>query len=392
MRMGDEASLSGKSLIADLTAKILKTGTKSKTKQQINDLLNKYKTNLNLDASVTGLYVNFSTDKPNLKNALDMLNDILRNPSFNEDEFEKVKLEMKAQLESYKSEPQMVASEKLTTITSKYPKNHPYYSATMDETLAQLANVKLADIKNFFQKFYGGTNTYAAFVGEVDKQVAKDFMNSTFDNWKPQVAYKRINTQYFDVKSQSETIQINDKTNAAVLGNLNLKIGESNVDYPATEIANELLGGGAFLSSRIPQRLREAEGMSYGAGTYIYASHFDQTGNWGLYAFFNPSLKDKMSLAIKEEIQKAINKGFTQEEFDSTIKSWLQSRQTNLSMDNFLSNQFIQYMEQGKTFKEYTDYENKVKALDLNKVNAALKKYFDVNKFVLIYAGDFTKK
>jgi len=99
-----------------------------------------------------------------------------------------------------------------------------------------------------------------------------------------------------------------------------------------------------------------------------------------------------MEGAIKEEIQKAIDKGFTKEEFDSSLKSWLQSRQTNLSMDNFLSYQFNQYLEQGKTFKDYTDYENKVKALDVNKVNAMLKKYFDMNKFVLIYAGDFTKK
>jgi len=61
-------------------------------------------------------------------------------------------------------------------------------------------------------------------------------------------------------------------------------------------------------------------------------------------------------------------------------------------MDNFVSYQFIEYLEQGKTFKDYTEYENKVKALDVNKTNSALKKYFDVNKFVLIYAGDFTKK
>ena len=132
--------------------------------------------------------------------------------------------------------------------------------------------------------------------------------------------------------------------------------------------------------------------MSYGAGTWVSGSHFDQTGNWGIYAFFNPSFKDKMEGAIKEEIQKAIDKGFTKEEFDSSLKSWLQSRQTNLSMDNFLSYQFNQYLEQGKTFKDYTEYENKVKALDVNKVNAILKKYFDMNKFVLIYAGDFTKK
>ncbi|MDP4238083.1 MAG: pitrilysin family protein [Bacteroidota bacterium] len=392
IRMGNESSLSGKSLIASVTARMLKTGTKTQSKQQINDLLDKYKTNLYLYANVDGLFINLSTNKANLKNALDMLNDILRNPSFNAEEFEKVKLEMKAEFETYKSEPQMVANEKLLALTAKYPKTHPYYSNTTDENLAQLSTLKLEDVKEYFQKFYGGAATYSVFVGGVDKPAAKSFLENTFGNWTPQVVFKRIATQYFDVKSQSQTIQINDKTNAAVLGNLNLKIGENNPDYPAVDIANELLGGGAFLSSRIPQRLREAEGMSYGAGSWVSGSHFDPTGNWGVYAFFNPIFKGKMDNAIKEEIQKALDKGFSKEEFDSSLKSWLQSRQTNLSMDNFLAYQFREYLEQGKTFKDYTNYENKVKALDVNKVNAALKKYFDVNKFVLIYAGDFTKK
>ncbi|MDD4968448.1 MAG: pitrilysin family protein [Paludibacter sp.] len=392
MRMGNETSLSEKSLIAGLTARMLKTGTKTKTKQQINDLLDQYKTNLSIYANVDGLFVNLSTDKSNFKNAMDMVNDILRNPTFNADEFEKVKLEMKAELETYKSEPQMVANEKLLAATAKYPKTHPYYSATTDESLTKLSNVKLDEIKAFYDTFYGGSATFTTFVGEVDKQAAKEFINTTFGNWSPRIAYKRIATQYFEVKSQSQSVQINDKTNAAVLGNLNLKIGENHPDYPAVDIANEMLGGGAFLSSRIPQRLREAEGMSYGAGTWVSGNHFDQTGNWGIYAFFNPTFKAKMEGAIKEEIQKAIDKGFTKEEFDSSLKSWLQGRQTNLSMDNFLSYQFIQYLEQDKTFKDYSDYENKVKALDVNKVNATLKKYFDMNKFVLIYAGDFTKK
>lgn len=392
MRMGTEFSLSGKSLIATLTARMLKTGTLTKSKQQINDLLNKYKTNLNFYANVDGLYINLSSDKANTKDALDMLNDILRNPSFNADEFEKVKLEMKAELETYKNDPQMVANEKLTALSSKYPKTHPYYSMTTDETLAELATVKLEEIKEFFHQFYGGINTYSVFVGNIDKQIAKSFLDKTFDNWTPKIAYKRIPTQYFDVKSQAQTIQINDKTNAAVMGNLNLKIGAEHPDYPAVEMANELLGGGAFLSSRIPQRLREAEGMSYGAGSYISGNHIDQTGSWGVYAFFNPIYKDKMDKALREEITKAIDKGFSKEEYDNSLKSWLQGRQTNLSLDNFLSYQLREYLELGKTMKDYTDYENKVKALDVNKVNSAMKKYFDINKFVLIYAGDFTKK
>ena len=324
--------------------------------------------------------------------ALDLLNDMVRNPSFNADEFEKLKLEMKSELESNLSEPQMVASEKLTELTSKYPKTHPYYSTTSAQTLIELNTVKLDDIISYYSKFYGGNASYSVLIGGIDKPAAKEFMAKTFDNWKPQVAYKRISTQYFDVKSQVQTIQINDKTNAAVMGNLNLNIGDNHPDYPAVEMANELLGGGAFLSSRIPQRLREAEGMSYGAGSYVSGNHIDPTGSWGVYAFFNPLFKDKMNNALMEEINKAVLKGFSKEEFDNSLKAWLQGRKTNLSMDSFLAYQLRDYLEEDKSMKEYIDYETKVKALDVTKVNAAIKKYFDANKFILIYAGDFTKK
>ena len=392
LRMGDLQTLVGKSLIANLTARMLKTGTKTKTKQQINDLLDKLKTNINFSGNVDGLYIRFNSDKPNFSKALDLLNDMVRNPSFNADEFEKLKLEMKSELESNLSEPQMVASEKLTELTSKYPKTHPYYSTTSAQTLIELNTVKLDDIISYYSKFYGGNASYSVLIGGIDKPAAKEFMAKTFDNWKPQVAYKRISTQYFDVKSQVQTIQINDKTNAAVMGNLNLNIGDNHPDYPAVDMANELLGGGAFLSSRIPQRLREAEGMSYGAGSYVSGNHIDPTGSWGVYAFFNPLFKDKMNNALMEEINKAVLKGFSKEEFENSLKAWLQGRKTNLSMDSFLAYQLRDYLEEDKSMKEYIDYETKVKALDVTKVNAAIKKYFDANKFILIYAGDFTKK
>ena len=194
------------------------------------------------------------------------------------------------------------------------------------------------------------------------------------------------------MNAYNNTIQVNDKTNAFVLGKINLNIGMNDLDYPAVDMANEMLGGGAFLSSRIPERLREVEGMSYGAGSFVSGNGIDKTGDWGVYAYFNPSFKDKLDNALKEEIQKAMNKGFTQEEFDASLKSWLQQRQTMLGTDEFLATQLREYLDQNKTFKTYSDYEDKAKALDVTKVNTAMKKYFNLQKFVLIYAGDFTKK
>ncbi|MBW4361380.1 M16 family metallopeptidase [Flavobacterium taihuense] len=392
LRMGDEKSLSQKSMIANLTASMLKLGTKTRTKKDINDQLDQYKINLSLNGSVDGLYVRISTDKTNLTNALNILQDILRNPSFDVTEFEKLKLETKNGLESNRNEPQAVASEELTKLTALYSKSHPYYSESIDESLATLNKITIEDIKNYYAQFYGGSNSIASFVGGIDKPIIKTFLSNTFDNWSPKTAYKRIPTQYFDVKSSDKTIQINDKTNAFLFGKINLNIGEKNPDYPAVEMANELLGGGSFLSSRIPQRLRETDGLSYGAGSYLQANAIDPTTDWGLYAYYNPTMKEKLITALNEEIQKAISKGFTKEEFDSSLKSWLQNRQTMLGTDEFLVRQLRENMDLGKTFKDFEDFENKVKNLDVQKINTALVKYFDPKKLVMINAGDFVKK
>jgi zinc protease len=392
LRMGDEKSLSNKSLIADITSRMLKMGTKTRSKKDINDQLDQFKTTINFRASVDGLYASISSDKSNLNNTLNILEDVIRNPTFDAIEFDKVKLQTKSDLESNKNDPQYVSSEAVDKATMLYSKQHPYYSESIDEKLASLDKISIDDVKKFYIDFYGGKNAIISFVGGIDKTQIKAFITKTFDNWNPKNEYKRINTQYFESKKENKIIQINDKSNAVVMGRLNLNIGEKEADYPAVQMANELLGGGAFLSSRIPQRLREAEGMSYGAGSYIDANAIDKTGIWGLYAFFNPTFQERLDTAMKEEINKAITKGFTKEEFDSSLKSWLQSRQTSLGMDWFLAHQFRENLDLGKTMKDYEDFETKTKALDVTKVNAAMVKYFDLKKLVLIYAGDFAKK
>lgn len=392
LRIGDEKSLSQKAMISTLTASMLKMGTKTRSKKDINDQIDQYKLNLSVASSVDGVYVRISTDKTNLSNALNLVQDIIRNPSFDVAEFEKLKLEIKNGIEANRNEPQAVASQELTKLTELYPNTHPFYTQTTDESLATLSKITIEDIKNFYKTFYGGNNSIISFVGGIDKTLIKSFMKNTFDNWESKTAYKRIPSQYFDVKSNEKTIQINDKTNAVLFGKINLNISEKSQDYPALEMANELLGGGTFLNSRIPQRLRETEGLSYGAGSYIQANYVDPKTEWGLYAFYNPSMKDKLTTALNEEILKAVSKGFTKEEFDSSLKSWLQNRQTMLGVDEFLVRELRENMFLGKSFKDFENYENKIKALDVQKVNTALTKYFDPKKMVIVNAGDYIKK
>lgn len=392
LRFGDENSLSNRKAAAYLTAVMLKTGTTTRTKKQISDELDRIKTDISIFGNPNGVVVvNVNTDKQNLPAALNLLEDLLLNPKFDEAEFEKAKLDAKANIESGMNDPQVLATEKLLQLTTSYPKDHPSYAASSAEQLESLAQTTLDDIKSYYKDFYGADNSISAFVGELDKKLVNDFMQKSFGTWNSKMKFATVAPRHFEVKGKTETINTPDKTNAMLLGNININISETHPDYASVFMANELLGGGAFLSSRIAQRLRENEGMSYGAGSFMNTNYKHDVTNWGLYAAFNPLYKGRLDSALHQEIDKAITGGFTKDELTKSMNAWLEGNRTMLGMNDFLARQLRWYIRDGRDLSDFTDFENKVKALTPEAVNAALRKYFDKTKLVMVYGGDFEK-
>lgn len=392
LRMGDENSLMNKSEIAQIVAKMLETGTTTKTKKQISDELDRIKTDISFYGGADVLIITMNTDKQNLPAALVLLDDLLHHPKFDATEFEKVVIDTKADYEANRNEPFNAAFTKLQKISTKYPKGHPFYAADTDESLEEVNKVKLEDVKKYYADFYGSNNSLSAFVGGIDKKQVSDFLQNTFGKWNSKAPYKAVEPKYFDIPATVETISTPDKTNAALLGNINLNISEKHPDYPAVFMANELLGGGAFLSSRIPQRLRENEGMSYGAGTFMNMEYNYNVGYWGLYAAYNPLFKGRLDSALHQEIDKAVTGGFAEDELKNSVKSWLEQNKTSLGANDFLAGLLRGYLRDERSLDDFINFENKVKSLNLDAVNAALRKYYDKNKLVLIYSGDFLKK
>lgn len=391
LKWGSEAKLQSKQLIASLTAQMLKKGTTSKSKSKINDELDRLKSSINLSGLSDRLNININTEKKYLKETLMLLDDLLKNPSFDTAEFSKLIIDTKANTESAMNDPQTVASEKLDKLASAYPRTHPLYQLDSKEKLQELSKIKIADLKSYYSEFYGANNSYSAFLGELDLSCIKDFFKNTFSTWKSKTPYAELVPKSFETKETKASVNTPDKTNAMMLGQLNININEKHPDFAATYMANELLGGGAFLSSRIPQRLRENEGMSYGAGSFLNTDYKYTTGSWGLYAFFNPIYQNRLDSALNQEIDKALMKGFTQDELTNAVNSTLQQNKTLLGLNNALGGILKSYMMDGRNLSDFIAFETKLKALKLDDVNNALKKYFNKSKLIKVYAGDFEK-
>ena len=392
LRIGNEKSLENKDVIISITASMLRNGTKTLSKKQLNDSLDKIKSQINISGSGQVVNININTDKPHFSACMGLVKEIISNPSFDQNELEKLIAETKASLDANRNDPQFRASILASQKSERYPKSSIYHTMDADEEIAALNKLKRTDLEDFYNSHYGANFGTGALVGEFVQEDADKAINSVFQSLNSKTNFTRIPRQYFDVVGSDETILTPDKANAMALGFMNIPMNDGDVDFPALTMADELLGGGAFLSSRIPKRLRESEGMSYGAGSFFQASSVDKSAQWGVYAIFNPIYKNRLDSALKQEINKAIDKGFTEEELKKSTDSWLQGRKISLGVDGQLANLLESYLYINRDLTWYTDMEKKVTSLKLAEVNQALVKYIKPGKLILVYGGDFNKK
>lgn len=390
--VSNEKDLTGKNDIAGILAQLLKTGTKTQTKEQIQDKLDQLKSSINFNFSRQTLSVSVNTYKEHFKEVMGILADLLANSTFPENELTKTISEYNTYLESSLNDPQAVAFTEISRITTKYPKGSIFYTPTIQEQIDAFKKIKQAEIVDFYTNFLGGNNGIGSVVGDLDAKTTGEILESTFGKWNSKSKYEIAQPAYFETQKLDKDIITPDKENAVALGRISFKMDRQNPDYPAFVMANEILGSGGFLSARIPMRLREKEGISYGAGSFIDVPITNDAAAWTYYAFLNPTKKNAVETAAKEEIAKALKDGFTAEELKSNLVSWQNERKTRLGVDNTLMELVNTYLQYGIALDDYDQLETKVKALKVDEVNKVLKKYLTLDKMTSIYAGDFNKK
>jgi zinc protease len=391
IRIGDEQSLQNKATISEYTASMLNKGTKNLNRQQLKDTLDKLKSQVNVGGGGNNISVNIESTKDNLPKVLAIVNDILKNPVFDEKEFETMKQERMAQVESLKSDPQALAFTSFNRMMNPYPKSDVRYVPTIEEDIENNKTVKLEDIKKFYSDFYGASAATISVVGDFVEAAVRKSISTNFGTWKSPMPFKRIKAVFQEISPSINAIKTPDKANALFLAGQNLQLQETDADYPALLLGNYMLGGG-FLSSRLAVRIRQKEGISYGVGSSVTGSPFDKSGNFMTYAIYAPENAEKLEKAFYEEIEKVVNEGFTADELKAAKSGWLQSRSVSRSQDNELSSKLNNYLCYDRTLAFDAEFDKKVEALTAEQVNATMKKFIDPKKISIVKAGDFDKK
>ena len=390
MQMGDLLSLQGLNMVGDVTGAMLMRGTENYSREQLKEAFDKLEAQVSIGGDNTSAYVTVNTTRKNLNDTLKLVAEVLQKPTFDEKEFELYKSEAKVGIEQQLQDPQAIAFRAYSRHQSPFPKGHPNYTGTFEEDLAALNATTLADIKRFHDDFYGSNSMQITIIGDFDKVESTKVLDEVTANWQSSNAYNRIDAPYKKLSNAAMDFNTPDKENATFVASISLPVGQEHVDAPALTIGNYMLGGG-FLNSRLAMRLRQKDGLSYGAGSFINISDFDERASLGAYAICAPQNLAKVELGFKEEIARLLKDGFTDKEVTAAKSGLLQGRKVSRSQDRELAGALNSNLRLDRTMEFGKKYEQKIENLSADDINKVMRKYLSVEAFAIIKAGDMSK-
>jgi zinc protease len=273
---------------------------------------------------------------------------------------------------------------------SKYPKSHPRYLPLPEEQLEMLKATTVADIRKFYNDVYGASVGELAVIGDFDEAEVTRVAADAFGGWKSATAFKPVTVTLAPTTKGKETIETPDKANAMFVAGQSFSMKDSDPDYPALLLINYILGENP-LDSRLANRIRVKEGLSYGVQSALNVASLDKAGQWLAVAISNPANADKVNAAFFDEMGKIVKDGFSAEEIEKSRAAFLQRRSMTRSSDLTLAQQLANGLYLGRTMTFDRDVETKIGALTADQVNAVLRRTLDPSKMTVVMAGDFAK-
>ena len=247
----------GKAGLANLTASLLLSGTKSRNATQIAQELDFMGARLKAGGGDDFASLSLLILKKDLGAGLELLQDVLLNPTFALPEVQRKVAQYQAALESEQDEPMVVAGRTFAKdLYGDFPYGHPVRG-----TPQGLAAITPKDLAEFHRTYYRPNNAVLSLVGDLTQDEARQAVSKTFGSWAA-APIPALKLPPIPALSQRKVVVIDKDISQAniILGSLG--INRQNPDFYALQVMNYILGGGGF-SSRLMDDIRENRGLAY---------------------------------------------------------------------------------------------------------------------------------
>ncbi len=391
-RFGDVKALNRYDrMTRSMAQSLIMAGTPDMTREQIAREIEAMNAMVFVSAGNQSLTISINAKPAQLDAALALAMKLARHASYPDKEFEKAKMMMQAMVDGARNEPATLLSEAVTRHFDTWPVGHPLHHVSLDEGLKMLEKVKIADVRAYHDREMGIREGEIAVVGDFDPTEVKATLEKHLVPWNSPTPWQAIPTRHIPVASELVSIETPDRPNAFYQARLNISLKDTDSDYAAITVANEIFGGGS--KSRLNTSLRETHGLSYSATSSVSADasidNKDDAGSLTISATAAPQNMKWLAQLVQEAMNVLIKDGVTQEELDLAKLAILTARKAQRNSESSIAAMLASDLLYQRRMLERTELDEQIAALTTTEVNAAIRKHFKPADFSVYTVGDF---
>lgn len=348
-------------------------GTTKRTAQQIAEEVDAIGGYLNAFTSRESTVYNAKVLKEHMPFIIELLNDILFNSIYSEEDIEKEKNVVLQELAQTEDSPEEMVMEYFYEASF----NDQAFGRSILGTKDRIKSFTRNQVVNFINKYYVGPRIIISAVGNITHEELLKEVNSKFH---PKIENKETVINVEKAEFTGGVIQKNDSE----LSQLHLVIGyngfsSKDEEYYSQEILSSILGGS--ISSRLFQEIREKRGLVYSVGTFC--TYYNEAGIFGILLSFSAENTQEVITVLSTEIKKIINT-IDQKEIDRSFEqiksSLLMSRESIDNLSSILAGNYFyygRYVSRSEVWEKY-------KSVDINKLEKIAKDIFSKNNRMTI--------
>lgn len=391
LRVGDAESLRGQGAAMQMAAALYDKGGAGMTRQQIADAFDRLQADVGFVAQGQAIDVVVATRREHLPAVIALVGRLVREPAFPEPALEEVRRQALSGIERDRREPGALIRKRVLQVGNPYPRGDLRHEPSYEELEADVRAVTRAQVAAFQRRFVSAQAGSFAAVGDLDAAAVQAALRASFGDWaRPDggpLPYVRAPRPLVAVPAANLIERVPDKQNANLYGRLAVPLDDRDPDYPALLMANQLFG--VPTGSRLWKRIRETEGLSYDVRTGVDANPFEPNSSLLWSAIFAPQNRGRVEQALRDEIAKSLQEGYTQAELDGARAGVLNARRLARAQDAVVASQLVANLELDRSFAEAQRVDDALQRLTLAQVNAAWRRLVKPENLVLGWGGSF---
>ncbi len=388
---GTAQSLMNKGEILDLTAYLMLRSSESQSLQQIADKIIEVGGSATASPSSNGLNIQISAKKEKFAEFFQYVVDVLKNPAFEQSQFDLIKGQTLSSLDRPYTEPDTVSSLTMARTIEVYQPGDIRFHFEPELATRQFKAATREQVVALYQQFFKTHHAHIAVTGEFQPKSIQKMLKNSFADWKAAQPYARLKSEYRSYPAQKIHALSEQREFGSYQALLTFPVGADHADVPALQVFRHILGD-SQLSSRLAQELREKNALVYGFSAHVQFNEWADSGALALGANYTAGKSAQVSQTVHQVLNELLTRGVTEQEVEAAKASILKKRVNALEDDRRIHSMLVPQLEKDRKLIYREKRDQAIAQLTKADIDAVIKKYIKLDQLVEVMADQYGKE